>query len=84
MKNKNEIMRQTVQKSLLPFMALASTEVVFLKYIERLGVLFIPTVMVIACTFAVVTIWLQVQSLLPKKRQPVYNNGPFLSLRLKQ
>ncbi len=77
-------MRQTVQRSLLPFMALASTEAVLLKCTEGWETLFLlNTVMVMAGLTAVVTNWLQVESLLPKKRQPLYNNGPLLSLRRK-
>jgi hypothetical protein len=83
MKNKNEIVRRTVQGSLLSFIALASTEVVLMKGTGRLEAMFLPTVMFIACLFAIVTIWSQVQSLLPIKRQRMYNDGPFSSLRRK-
>ncbi len=75
MKNKNEIMRRSVEKSLLPFIALASA--------GCLKVMFPPVVMVIACVFAVVTIWLQVLSSLQIKGQRVYDNDPVLFLRRK-
>ena len=83
MKIKNKIMRWTVEKSLLPFIALASAEVVLMKGTRRLEAMFLPTAMVIACLFAVVTIWLQVLFRLLPKRQLMYIDRPFLSLRRK-
>ena len=82
-KIKSEIMRWTVEKSLLPFIAPASAEAVLMKGTGRLEAMFLPTVMVIACLFAVVTIWLQIRSPLHIKRQRVYGCRPFLFLRRK-